>query len=243
MDMPRRITTDTFLTITGPGINIRVCRALVDDTGKVAVWTRPHGAPQHVFQLPDLRRGLQVRGTLLALATADGGDEGTTLNYRRRGVSCSWLICKGKFNTRQVAGWWPADDATVPDPNAGGSVAVPAAVAVRRSRVKTVPRRRARPVAARQAPAPEAEAPAPVEEPAAEEPAAEEPAPANPITDDPTPLDDLAITPRLLTTLAAAEITTVGQLAAVPPDELAAISGVGPKALSEIADLIASRGE
>lgn len=135
--MARRITTDTFLTITGPGINIKVCRALADPAGNVAVWWKPNGAPQRMFTVG--KDGIKMRGQM---TTPDG----ITVAYRRRGVSCTWAICKGKFNTRQVAAWWPETGAAGPAPVAAAKVApartAPAAP-VRRTRPVTVAERRA----------------------------------------------------------------------------------------------------
>jgi hypothetical protein len=96
----RRIVTDTFLTITGPGTTIKVCRALQDSNGNVAVWWKPKTAPQRLYTVG--KAGLGMRGNLV-------GPDGTVYAFRRRGVSCTWAICKGKFTTKQVAAWWPED--------------------------------------------------------------------------------------------------------------------------------------
>lgn len=141
--MARRIVTDTFLTITGPGTTIKVCRALQDSNGNVAVWWKPKVAPQRIYTVG--KAGLAMRGNLV-------GPDGTVYAFRRRGVSCTWSICKGKFTTKQVAAWWPEDDGAaaaspkllaaadaadaepVPDP-----VRERAAAAARASRTRTRP--------------------------------------------------------------------------------------------------------
>jgi hypothetical protein len=140
--MARRIVTDTFLTITGPGTTIKVCRALQDSNGNVAVWWKPKVAPQRIYTVG--KAGLAMRGNLV-------GPDGTVYTFRRRGVSCTWSICKGKFTTKQVAAWWPEDGATAASPklaaaaDAADAEPVPdpvrerAAAAARASRTRTRP--------------------------------------------------------------------------------------------------------
>lgn len=279
--MARRIVTDTFLTITGPGTTIKVCRALQDSNGNVAVWWKPKVAPQRLYTVG--KAGLGLRGNMV-------GPDGTIYAYRRRGVSCTWAICKGKFTTKQVAAWWPdgsaaaataspelraaaeeADEEPAPDP-----VRERAAAAARasRGRVRTRPvtaseRRaaRARARAARATKAAVAERRAAVEQAAtvtdpgetvtsAPEIATEEervaayalnpdtvpvPVPEPEPNADQTPLADTGLTPRTLSALAAANITTVGDLLAETEESLSSIKGFGPKSLSEVTDMMTGR--
>ena len=67
---------------------------------------------------------------------------------------------------------------------------------------------------------------------------AEEPAP-EPVAE---PLAELDLTPRTLSALAAADVTTIADLADHTAESLATIKGIGPKAVSEISDLLASTG-
>lgn len=260
--MARRITTDTFLTITGPATNIKVCRALQDTNGNVAVWWKPNGAPQRLFTVG--RDGLRMKGTL---ADADGN----TYQYRRRGVSCTWAICKGKFTTKQVAAWWPDDNTTAdPTPRATATtLASPATsvqrrgAAVRRSTAITPAERRAaraRALAARKTRAEVAERRAAAAQAAASVPVPPEPAPPAPepptpepaTTPEPDPvvefrpgtenIESLGLSTRAYNALTAVDVTTVEQLTSFTPEGLAATDGIGPKSVTEITDQLHANG-
>lgn len=285
--MARKITTDTFLTITGPGINIKTSRALQDSSGNVAVWWKPNGAPQKMFTS---KAPIGMRGTM---TDADGN----VVNYRRRGVSCTWAICKGKFTTRQVAAWWPDDNSTAPEavtlaakvanveesPERARAVAAAATRRSARTRPTSAAGRRAararalaaraardevnaRRAAAEQPPAgidpdavealaddlqanplpdPPADVPELFEEeaPAADGtdplPAEPEPEPAEP---SPVLVADLGLATRTTNALTDAGVTTLHQLAGQTEDTLTALSGIGPKAVSEISDALHAHG-
>lgn len=145
--MARRIVTDTFLTITGPGTTIKVCRALQDSNGNVAVWWKPKVAPQRIYTVG--KAGLAMRGNLV-------GPDGTVYAFRRRGVSCTWSICKGKFTTKQVAAWWPDEGAAAASPtllaaaDAADAEPVPDPVRERAAAAARASRTRTRPVTASQ---------------------------------------------------------------------------------------------